>query len=54
MFDNLFHKYFTYKNVVFLVVAILFLVFLTKIQEVAIMFFATYVLACSMEPLVQN
>ena len=54
MFDNLFHKYFTYKNVVFLVAAILFLVFLTKIQEVAIMFFATYVLACSMEPLVQK
>lgn len=54
MFDNFFRKYFTSKNIIFLVVAILFLVFLTKVQDVAIMFFATYVLACSMEPLVQK
>jgi len=54
MFDSLFRKYFTSKNIIFLIVAILFLVFLSKIQEVAIMFFATYVLACSMEPLIQK
>lgn len=54
MFENLFQKYITAKNVLFFVILILFLVLLSKIQDIAIMFFASYVLACSMEPLVQK
>lgn len=54
MFEKLFQKYITAKNIIFFVITILFLVFLSKIQDIAIMFFASYVLACSMEPLVQK
>ncbi|MBR6098340.1 AI-2E family transporter [bacterium] len=54
MFEKMFGKYITAKNVVFFVILVLFLVFLSKVQDIAIMFFATYVLACSMEPLVQK
>ena len=54
MFEKLFQKYITAKNIIFFVIMILFLVFLAKIQDIAIMFFASYVLACSLEPLVQK
>lgn len=54
MFESVFNKYITPKNVIFFVVSILFIVFLTKIQDIAIMFFASYVIACSMEPLVKK
>lgn len=52
MFENLFHKYLNGKNVLFAVIAILFLVFIFQMQDIGIMFFASFVLACSMEPLV--
>ena len=52
MFENLFHKYVNGKNVLFAVIAILFLVFIVQMQDIGIMFFASFVLACSMEPLV--
>lgn len=54
MFENMFQKYLTTKNIIFFVVTVLFLILLSKIQDIAIMFFACYVLACSMEPLVQK
>lgn len=54
MFENIFQKYITGKNVIFFVIAILFLIFLSQIQDIVIMFFASFVLACSMEPLVQK
>ena len=54
MFENLFQKYITGKNVIFFVIAILFLIFLSQIQDIVVMFFASFVLACSMEPIVQK
>ena len=54
MFDNILPKYITVKNIVFFVISILFIVILTKISEVAIMFFASFVIACSLEPLVKR
>ena len=54
MFEHAFQKYFTLKNITFLIIAVLFLVFTAKIPDIAIMFFASYVLACSMEPLVKK
>ena len=54
MFERFFPKYVTAKNVVFLIVAILFIIFITKIQDIAIMFFASYVIACSLNPLVDR
>ena len=54
MFENTFGKYITPRNILFLVIAILFFVLLSKIPDIAIMFFASYVIACSLEPIVQK
>ena len=54
MFENIFQKYITVKNIIFLIISILFIVFLSKINEVVILFFASYVIACSMEAPVKN
>ena len=54
MFTAFTQKYLTPKNVLFVIVAILFLIFISKIPDIAVMFFASFVIACSMEPLVQK
>ena len=54
MFENLFQKYISTKNIVFFIIAILFIVFVTKIKDIAILFFASYVIACSLNPLVDK
>lgn len=54
MFENSFNKYITPRNILFLVITILFLALLAKIPDIAIMFFASYVIACSFEPIVQK
>ena len=41
-------------NILFFIIAILFLVFIAKIKDVAILFFASYVIACSLNPLVDK
>ena len=48
-----FKSYLTVKNIIFFIVAILFIKFLTMISAIAMMFFASYVLACSLNPLVE-
>ena len=48
-----FKNYITIKNIVFLIVAILFIKFMAMISTIAMMFFASYVLACSLNPLVE-
>ncbi len=47
-----FKNYITAKNIIFFIVAILFIKFLSMISGIAMMFFASYVLACSLNPLV--
>ncbi len=54
MFDNFLHKYLTSRNIIFCIISILFLIFLTKISEVAILFFASFVIACSLDPVVEK
>ena len=54
MFENLFQKYISAKNIIFFIIAILFIVFITKIKDIAILFFASYVIACSLNPLVDK
>lgn len=54
MFGNVFQKYITAKNIVFFIIAILFIIFVTKIKDIAILFFAAYVIACSLNPLVDK
>ena len=54
MFEGLFQKYITVKNIIFFITTILFLIFISKIKDVAIMFFASYVIACSLNPIVDK
>lgn len=54
MFENLLQKYITAKNIIFFILAVLFIIFISKISEIAIMFFASFVIACSLEPIVQK
>lgn len=54
MFENMFQKNISAKNVIFFVIAILFLIFIAKIKDIAILFFASYVIACSLNPLVDK
>ncbi len=54
MFDVFVKKYITVKNIIFFIIAILFLIFVTKIKDIAILFFASYVIACSLNPLVDK
>ncbi len=54
MLNNIFQKYLTAKNIIFFVILILFLNFISKIQDIVIMFFASFVIACSLEPVVKK
>ena len=51
---DIFKNYITSKNVIFFIIAILFIVFITKIKDIAILFFASYVISCSLKPLVDK
>ena len=42
MFENVFQKYISAKNIVFFILAILFIIFVTKIKDIAILFFASF------------
>lgn len=52
MIEDTFQKHITAKNIIFFVIAILFIVFIAKIKDIAILFFASYVISCSLNPLV--
>lgn len=54
MLENIFQKNISAKNVIFFIITILFLFFIAKIKDVAILFFASYVIACSLNPLVDK
>ena len=54
MLDVFVKKYITVKNIIFFIIAILFLIFITKIKDTAILFFASYVIACSLNPIVDK
>ena len=54
MLNNIFPKYLTSKNIIFFIIAILFLIFISKIQDIVLMFFASFVIACSLEPVVNK
>lgn len=49
-----FKEHINVKNIVFLVLVILALQFIAKIKLIALLFFAAYVLACSLNPLVDK
>lgn len=47
-------RYLTPKNITFGIIALIIIYFIFQISEIAILFFATFVIACSLEPLVQK
>ena len=47
-------QHITAKNIIFSIVVILFLIFITKNKDIAILFFASYVISCSLNPLVNK
>ena len=49
-----FQKYLTAKNIAFILLIMVFLFFLAQIKVIAMMFFASFVIACSLNPLVDK
>lgn len=54
MFEDIFNKYLNYRNITFTIVVVLFLFFIFKCKDIAVMFFASFVIACSLNPLVDK
>jgi predicted PurR-regulated permease PerM len=49
-----FKKYFTTHNTIFLILVIIALAFLSQIKVIALLFFASFVIACSLNPIVDK
>lgn len=54
MIQNLFSKYMSFKNITFALVSILFIFFIFYCKNIALLFFASYVIACSINPVVDK
>ena len=51
---QIFNKYIGFKNFMFIILALLFIIFLAQIKDIAILFFAAFVISCSLNPLVDK
>lgn len=49
-----FKKYITTKNIIFLILVLIILKFLSQITVIALLFFASFVVACSLNPIVDK
>ena len=49
-----FERYVGIKNFIFFILAILFVIFIAKIKDIAILFFASFVISCSLMPIVDQ
>lgn len=49
-----FNEHFGIKNFIFLILAILFIIFMAQIKDIAILFFAAFVISCSLNPIVDK
>lgn len=54
MFDNFFQKYITAKNVIFFIISVLFIILIFKNFDIALVFFSSFVIACSLNPFVDK
>ena len=54
MFENLFPKYITTKNLVFFILALVLVIFILRNTDIMILFFASFVIACSLNPIVDK
>lgn len=52
--ENMFHKIGNWQNIIFMLGIIIYVVCLFVITDIALMFFATYVVACALNPLVDK
>ena len=52
--ENIFHKFGHSQNIIFLLGIIVYIVCLFTITDIALMFFATYVVACALNPIVDK
>jgi len=48
------NKYVGVKNIIFFILAILFIRFIAQIKDIAILFFASFVISCSLNPIVDK
>lgn len=51
MFDKIFQQYGTLKNLIFFIITILFIILICKNVDIALLFFASFVISCSLNPL---
>jgi len=54
VFEDNIKKFISFKNITFTLVVILFLFFIFYCKDIAIMFFASFVIACSLNPVVDK
>ncbi len=54
MFETFFKKYLTFKNITFILILMVFLFFIFFCKGIAMMFFACFVISCSLNPIVDN
>lgn len=47
-------RHFTVKNIVFIIMAALFIIFIAKITDIALMFFASFVISCTLIPIIDK
>ena len=54
MFEDIIEKYVNFKYITFTFIVVLFLFFIFNCKDIAIMFFASFVIACSLNPIVDK
>jgi predicted PurR-regulated permease PerM len=52
--ENFYKKYLTGKNLMFSAAIVIVLLLITQMQDIAILFFASFVIACSLNPVVEK
>ena len=54
MFEDVCKKYINFKNITFIFILLVFLFFIFNCKDIAIMFFACFVISCSLNPIVDR
>ncbi len=54
MLNSIFQKHLTGRNLMFCIAIIVFIVLIMTMQDIALMFFASFVIACSLNPIVNK
>ena len=54
MLEKFFDKYINFKNITFTIVLLIFIFFIFRCKDIALTFFASFVIACSINPIVDK